>query len=434
MTTNSSNVENLTVSLGNDFFANEINKLYGSNWEFAFIREFFQNSIDAGASVINVTLNSDNNTVIFEDNGHGMSEDTFKNIYLKLGRTTKDQNNLGGFGRARILTSFGQVSYKVESTSFSAYGEGIDVKFWQNEENFLGCRFTIVMHYLAKETLSTAIHNILQFSNIDCEVFINGNLIEVTSPEETPVAHNEKYSISNLPKGTSKQTIVRVNGLYSFDVWLNSDTIIDTTKDYVTQTRDSFLSSINYDIRDALNKHKESIRAAQKVTVSNGQDITIFAEEGIALPENAEKIIYSIPATFILGRWKNMIENILSIMHKDGQKPKITVGLGYYASAEATCSQISYGNYELLISSDFLKTGISFEKLAAIAAHEVAHIRESYHDQDYANHLTNIMELLLINYAELKKSDKEMAKMAAAKVRKYIFDRPCDEQAQMFFE
>lgn len=59
------------------------------------------------------------------DNGSGMSRDVMQNVYMKLGASTKGQgDDIGGFGRARILTCFSQDSYSIRSGDYQVKGQG----------------------------------------------------------------------------------------------------------------------------------------------------------------------------------------------------------------------------------------------------------------------------------------------------------------------
>jgi len=97
-----------SITVPKEFFVKE-RRMY-SYWQQAFWREFFQNSVDAGSTKIDVRLsvNSDYAVeVVFTDNGCGMDRDTLERVYFRLGASTKSGADMvGGFGRARILTCF----------------------------------------------------------------------------------------------------------------------------------------------------------------------------------------------------------------------------------------------------------------------------------------------------------------------------------------
>ena len=83
-----------------------------NNWPLAFVRELYQNSYDAKASRIDIQTYQDNYGVhyIFKDNGRGMSAETIKNALLTMGGSEKEEDSVGGFGQAKIIIYFSQLS------------------------------------------------------------------------------------------------------------------------------------------------------------------------------------------------------------------------------------------------------------------------------------------------------------------------------------
>lgn len=115
-----------------EFFQKEKANLY-SEWRRAFWRELLSNSVDAEASEIRIRADwlnkageADKISVTFADNGSGMSLETIRDVYMQLGRSTKDIGDgaVGGFGRARILTCFGQERYEIRTRDLLVTGEG----------------------------------------------------------------------------------------------------------------------------------------------------------------------------------------------------------------------------------------------------------------------------------------------------------------------
>ena len=132
-----SNPQILTVP--KDFFVEERNKFYDA-WVEAFPREFFQNSVDAGARVIRIDIHEAPGKgsfgraprlpavtrFVFEDDGHGMSHQVLEDVFFTLGASTKrDENSsVGGFGRARIMQAFSQERYSIRTRDRYVEGDG----------------------------------------------------------------------------------------------------------------------------------------------------------------------------------------------------------------------------------------------------------------------------------------------------------------------
>lgn len=112
-----------------------------SDWTIAFWREFFQNSVDAGAKNIAITLSTekargsfnlnadadeDVTRIVFDDDGKGMTADVIKNVYFAIGESTKraEAGSVGGFGRARLMTCFSQKRYSILTGDNFVMGDG----------------------------------------------------------------------------------------------------------------------------------------------------------------------------------------------------------------------------------------------------------------------------------------------------------------------
>lgn len=121
-------------------FRSERDTFY-SDWMLAFWREFFQNSVDAGARNIAISLSTekargsfnldadtDENVtrIVFDDDGKGMSADVLSNVYFAIGESTKgsEAGSVGGFGRARLMTCFSQKRYSILTSDSFVMGDG----------------------------------------------------------------------------------------------------------------------------------------------------------------------------------------------------------------------------------------------------------------------------------------------------------------------
>ncbi|NTF17466.1 hypothetical protein G6L37_03465 [Agrobacterium rubi] len=121
-------------------FRSERDTFY-SDWMIAFWREFFQNSVDAGAKNIAISISTerargsfnfdadaeeDVTRVVFDDDGKGMSADVLRNVYFAIGESTKrsEDSSVGGFGRARLMTCFSQKRYSIMTGNSFVMGDG----------------------------------------------------------------------------------------------------------------------------------------------------------------------------------------------------------------------------------------------------------------------------------------------------------------------
>lgn len=128
------------VATPKEFYIKERDQFY-SDWMIAFWREFFQNSTDAGAKNIAISIttektrgsfnkdkdnDADVTRIVFDDDGTGMDAETLSDVYFAIGKSTKDTgtDSVGGFGRARLMTCFSQKRYSILTQNSFVMGDG----------------------------------------------------------------------------------------------------------------------------------------------------------------------------------------------------------------------------------------------------------------------------------------------------------------------
>lgn len=138
--TERSHMELQEVRTPKEFFRSERDAFY-SDWTIAFWREFFQNSVDAGAKSIAISLSTekvrgsfnldadsedDVTRIVFDDDGKGMGRATLNDVYFAIGKSTKgaEEGSVGGFGRARLMTCFSQKRYSILTGDSFVMGDG----------------------------------------------------------------------------------------------------------------------------------------------------------------------------------------------------------------------------------------------------------------------------------------------------------------------
>ena len=140
-------INSQTLTLGPTFFRKERDNSY-SDWGTAFVRENTQNSKDARSSAIAVEIDQIHNEglgvtrIVYNDNGHGMTEDVLRNVFFRLGETTKGTNDTGGFGWARMMTHFSAYKYTIRTQDLLVVGKGERYKILQRPEFVRGCQMT----------------------------------------------------------------------------------------------------------------------------------------------------------------------------------------------------------------------------------------------------------------------------------------------------
>jgi Histidine kinase-, DNA gyrase B-, and HSP90-like ATPase len=206
-----------------------------SEWQFAVWRELIQNSVDAGAKRIDISIGEAAGKGVFgrpaslekivrinfSDDGSGMDARILREVFLKPGETTKGQNEdgIGGFGTARVLLCWSQNRYEIRTGNQFVEGEGseftcqpiseaieskrqaiamaearedtpeaerqrTDMAILQTEPmQKRGCLFSIDIdpnegEYLYQRpsvaSLTSKLDEYLSYSQLPCKVFING--------------------------------------------------------------------------------------------------------------------------------------------------------------------------------------------------------------------------------------------------------------------
>jgi len=265
------------ISIPKSFFIKEREHLY-SSWREAFFREMFQNSLDAGSSRIDINI--EEGLVEFIDNGHGMSDDTINNVFFALGETSKSgENSVGGFGRARILTCFAMNSYKFWSNHSFCNGDGAMYSVETVSDFQIGCKFRINVG--ADESvfkMREALYAVLQRSQLDCKVFINGIQFKDWMRKNRHVKDDSFGSIYvNKSKDSGGSVVVRVKGLWMFDIRTSAkpqiviEIDIKKSREILTVNRDGmhwayqnslqeFLEALAVDKRSALRENRRKTR------------------------------------------------------------------------------------------------------------------------------------------------------------------------------
>ena len=238
-------METGTVVLSPRFFENEL-KAY-SDWRDAFWRELFQNSVDAGSRNICVTFqgNPREPEVIFCDDGGGMSQETLKDVYFRLGESTKGDGDIGGFGRARMLTCFAHQNYWVKSRDYLATGIGAAYQISPTPDEFTwGCQIGVRLFNCGGDiAMKERLVAVLSTCQLDCSVVVDGEEFNSWAHRYRK-AGDISFAAIHVNRSQEPQILVRVNGVAMFTRWTSAKARIileipaDIARTVLTSNRD----------------------------------------------------------------------------------------------------------------------------------------------------------------------------------------------------
>ena len=198
-----------TIVTPHTFFVSEREKIY-DDWRLSWWRELFSNSIDAGAKRLLVEgqfMGTGANQVYrvrFVDDGCGMDRDTIENVYMRLGASTKTgvADNIGGFGRARILTCFSQLGYAIHTGDVIVQGSGAQYEVGHTEKIRRGCAVTIDMEPCHARGLHSRLETFLQQSTLPVELALKLPSANPETGESLPFAQEREGGKPAIWKGT----------------------------------------------------------------------------------------------------------------------------------------------------------------------------------------------------------------------------------------
>ncbi len=192
-----------SVKVPNDYFAKS--KKEYSDWFWAFVRELIQNCVDARATQIEFSVETDvDGSIVFNctDNGIGMDENVLVNALLCLGGSYKEEGSVGKFGYAKVLLYFAHKEYRIHTRNYVVRGAGGDYEVKTSPETLSGTSSTIVMEpeKSASDWVAT-IKEYVRYMNVptvEISVSLQHGQPEVVPQFKTAFKNNDfKYGVSS---------------------------------------------------------------------------------------------------------------------------------------------------------------------------------------------------------------------------------------------
>lgn len=211
------------IAISQTFFKKERGQAY-ANWRTAWWREIFANVLDAGATRVTIQHSPGKLSVL--DNGSGMSRQCATEVYLTLGRSSKDEDStgVGGFGRARVLTCFSMEAYTIRSQDYIIEGSGDSYDLTDSADFLPGFYLEIRDTADNLDDMKIALSVVLRQSCLpNLEIFYNDEIMASSGPLLVPAKCLPLSNYGHLMlaeiEGCAWESVVRVNGLAMFETY-----------------------------------------------------------------------------------------------------------------------------------------------------------------------------------------------------------------------
>jgi len=244
-------------------------KMQYSDVNAAIVREVVQNSIDAGAKTIALTV-SEEGWFEADDDGEGMARERMISALLTFGGTAKGENSIGGYGLAKECILFAHKSYFIHSRNILVDGHALEYEM--REGHFrCGTKIRIEFHPefgFSHPTFLATARSVLADSEFSMNVTLNGEVVPGNPRGRTFRAFPwARVHCRKLPPGERTcYALVRARGLLMFKQYvgdLDKAVIVEITgnsREIFTAMRDR----LNHVYADPLQKLFNEISVDRK--------------------------------------------------------------------------------------------------------------------------------------------------------------------------
>ena len=270
--------ENGVVAVPKTYFF-KMAKLDYTTWQHALPREFYQNSVDAGADLIEVTSKRSTRRIDVIDNGCGMDYATIKEKLLVLGGSKKATGNVGAFGKAKEILFFSWKSYRIRTQDLLVYGEGANytierVNDWQDG--------TVCSIWIwDDEDFDEVVNGFKYVANwfeVDCAIELDGSRVKTTLNRGRLIRSMPWARVYLDESSPSYYVSVRIEGQWMFNEWFSGaydigKIIVEVqgnSIDCLTSNRDGLKREYSMKFRKLMEEfitETNSIRNPEKVKV-----------------------------------------------------------------------------------------------------------------------------------------------------------------------
>jgi hypothetical protein len=387
----------------------------------AWVREAGQNSLDAGATRIDCTLSPE--AIAWRDNGCGMSRKVLVEKFFALGASGKEfEDTVGGFGIAKTLLCFAHKSYTIRTRGwivegrkgeFNMRARGTDVKGTELSVQFEdgGPKLEHVKGWVSATTPAREV-----------EMIVNGSKLEWYSQDYLNKLKTFDFGEVWEGSGHEGKMFIRLHGQLMFEIQAHSKSLVVELNDvkYLQSNRDNMLWNEQNKLEKfakmlMLNPNELYERDYPDVYYTTGKPligrtessttgtpmghkwaITAVgeykleclgdADECVSIYNYTSKILTIEEASELLQQYKVLLDRWREAVVWASEGRVTLVGLVVSTVLRAVCVN------RCVLAINPIEAGVSVNVLRALALHETAHMEHSYHDADFANKLTGMME------------------------------------------
>lgn len=233
-----------SIDLPKDYFSKSVKTDY-KDWHSAFVREFLQNSHDAGSKNIGLFANGSNFSI--SDDGCGMDRNTLEKVLLVLHGTDKGDDSAGGFGRAKELIYFAWPEWSIRTRNLLVEGNFIDYSISEVSEFYNGTKSLVTLDENSEAKLFEVFQAYINKCSLSANITWNDKSFEgMGSLDKLELLDKGRlYAIFKMPV-KSTELYVRSNGLFMFsrpfrtDMGLICEIPKGMSKEVLTTNRDGF--------------------------------------------------------------------------------------------------------------------------------------------------------------------------------------------------
>lgn len=400
----------------------------------ALIREFFQNSVDAGCKTFIVFFDDENQEITFTDDGCGMDEEVIINRLLVMGGSFKtNPDAIGDFGHAKILIYFSWREYEIITNSLRVRGKSnrYSIEPLHPAEQIKGTASKIQIEKVEDYTkIQASVNGFFAACGTDVRVIaahlktdgtintedVNQGLKPILqiplSKEAFQTFIGEQWNEDHYG---NNYVFVRSNGVLMFRRYCSSlkkPMIVETrlkASTLFTQNRDSFKREYQEQFSDLLSRLNND-----NVSSISTEFHTFIAETKHAPREKSHKHkgeIEILPSFYTLGktkksaeryflkkratRMKLFVERLVAILkERSGAQAEIDCGFVFRGSVEGLVSHGYGGGHILYVNPMKIEEMVQDKhkmayKVWDMVIHEFAHIwcyieeGNQYHNESY---------------------------------------------------